>query len=128
MVALTPSTDNFRGKCIIAIVAARPVDNVKLTPSLIDVYFARPEEIELDPQQEFVMIEARTGYYEGTRHTLRALQKLHQERLAISASSGGKDADSRTDFLSQSTFVPSIQTYSRLTTSSHVRASIFLLL
>jgi helicase required for RNAi-mediated heterochromatin assembly 1 len=80
MVALTPSNDNFRKKCIIAIVAARPLDNVKATPSLVDIYFARTKEIELDPQQEWIMIEARSGYYEGSRHTLKALQKLHRER------------------------------------------------
>ncbi|KAF7507153.1 hypothetical protein GJ744_010835 [Endocarpon pusillum] len=83
MVALTPSKDNFRKKCIIAIVAARPLDNVKATPSQIDIYFARPEEIEIDPQQEFIMIEARSGYYEGTRYTLKALQKMHQESFPL---------------------------------------------
>lgn len=81
MVALTPSDDNFQTKCIIAIVAARPLENVKSTPSMIDIYFPRPEETEIDPQQQFVMIEARSGYYEGSRHTLKALQKLHQERF-----------------------------------------------
>jgi helicase required for RNAi-mediated heterochromatin assembly 1 len=81
MVALTPSRDNFRSKCIIATVAARPLDNVKATPCQIDIFFARSDEIEIDPQREFVMIEARSGYYEGSRHTLKALQKLHQERL-----------------------------------------------
>ncbi len=80
MIALSPAKDNFRKKCIIAIVAARPIDNVKATPSQIDIFFARPEEIEIDPQKEFVMVEARSGYYEGSRHTLKALQKLHQER------------------------------------------------
>jgi helicase required for RNAi-mediated heterochromatin assembly 1 len=85
MVAITPSNDNFRKKCIVGIVAARPIDNVNATPCQIDLYFARPEEFEIDPQQEFVMIEARSGYFEGTRHTLKALQKLHQEKLVNSA-------------------------------------------
>ena len=93
MVALTPSKDNFRKKCIIATVAARPLDNVKATPSQIDIFFARPEEIEIDPQQEFIMIEARSGYYEGTRYTLKALQKLHQERSVISTSNEEFEAD-----------------------------------
>jgi helicase required for RNAi-mediated heterochromatin assembly 1 len=93
MVAITPSNDNFRKKCIVGIVAARPIDNVKATPSQIDLYFGRPEEIEIDPQQEFVMIEARSGYFEGTRHTLKALQKLHQERLVSSVPSGEFSAD-----------------------------------
>ncbi len=91
MVALTPAKDNFRKTCIIVTVAARPIDNVKATPSQIDLYFARPEEIEIDPQEEFVMIEARTGYYEGARHTLKALQKLHQEKLVILYSVGDRN-------------------------------------
>jgi helicase required for RNAi-mediated heterochromatin assembly 1 len=81
MIALTPSNDNFKTKCIIGIVAARPLDNVKATPSMVDIFFARPDEVEVDPQQEFMMIEARSGYYEGLRHTLKALQKLHQEKF-----------------------------------------------
>lgn len=80
MVALTPSNDNFQKKCIIAIVAARPLENVKATPCQIDIFFARHDEIEVDPQREFVMIEARSGYFEGARHTLKALQKLSQEK------------------------------------------------
>ena len=83
LIALTPSNDNFQKKCIIAIVAARPLDNVKATPSQVDIFFPRHDEIEIDPQQEFVMIEARSGYYEGSRHTLKALQKLHQERQVL---------------------------------------------
>ena len=80
MVALTPAKDNFRAKCIIAIVAARPLSGVEDTPPQIDIYFSKPEEIEIDPQQEFTMIEAKSGYYEAARHTLRALQKLSAER------------------------------------------------
>jgi hypothetical protein len=83
MVALTPSTDNFKKICIIAIVAARPLDNVTAKPPSVDLFFSRPEDIQVDPQLEFVMIEARSGYYEGSRHTLRALQKLHRERLVL---------------------------------------------
>ena len=80
LVALTPKGDFFQEKCILAIVAARPVDNLLATPPMIDIFFARPEEMEFDPQLEFVMIEERTGYFEAARHTLKALQKLGQER------------------------------------------------
>jgi helicase required for RNAi-mediated heterochromatin assembly 1 len=93
MVALTPSKDNFQKKCVIAIVAARPLDNVKKTPSQIDIFFARPAETEIDPQQQFVMVEARSGYFEGSRHTLKALQKLHQERFFIVMFHGESIAD-----------------------------------
>lgn len=75
------------------VVAARPLDNVKATPSLVDVFFPRPEELEVDPQQEWIMIEARSGYFEGLRHTLTALQKLHQERFVANSADEACTAD-----------------------------------
>ena len=80
LVALTPAKDNFQSKCIVATVAARPFAGVEDTPCQIDIYFSNPEEIEIDPQKEFTMVEAKTGYFEAARHTLRALQKLSSER------------------------------------------------
>ena len=80
MVALTPARDNFNEKCVLAIVASRALSAVDSNPAMIDIYFSRTEEIEVDPQQEWVMVEAKQGYYEAARHTLRALQKLSQER------------------------------------------------
>ena len=80
LVALTPAKDNFQNKCIVATVAARPFAGVEDTPCQIDIYFSNPEQMEIDPQQEFTMVEAKTGYYEAARHTLRALQKLSSER------------------------------------------------
>ena len=79
MVALSPAKDKFRSKCVIAIVAARPITGVEDTPPQIDIYFSRTEDIEIDPQQEWTMLEAPTGYYEAAKHTLRALQKLNNE-------------------------------------------------
>ena len=84
LVVLTPKGDNLQTKCIVATVAARPLENVLLSPPEIDIFFARPEEFEFDPQQEYVMIEDRTAYFEASRHTLRALQKLNQERFVLS--------------------------------------------
>lgn len=63
-----------------AIVAARPLAGVLCQPPEIDIYFGRPEDIQIDPQEEWLMIEAKQGYYEAYRHTLQALQKLHQEQ------------------------------------------------
>jgi helicase required for RNAi-mediated heterochromatin assembly 1 len=80
MVALTPARDNFRNICITAIVAARPLAGAEADPPEIDIYFNSAEEIEIDPQQEWTMIEAKQGYFESARHTLRALQKLSTER------------------------------------------------
>lgn len=79
LVALTPTQDAFRTRCILATVAARPLANVEVDPPEIDIFFARMDDHEVDPQQTFVMIEATQGYYEAYRHTLRALQKQSQE-------------------------------------------------
>ena len=48
-------------------------------PPEIDIYFSRPEDIEIDPQVEWLMIEAKKGFYESLRHTMRAVQKLSDE-------------------------------------------------
>lgn len=80
MVALSPASDMFQTRCKVAVVAARPLSGVQQSPAEIDLYFATPEEIEMDPQVEWVMVEARTGYFEAHRHTLMALQKLMREK------------------------------------------------
>ncbi|KAI9930023.1 hypothetical protein MW887_011833 [Aspergillus wentii] len=70
-------------ECIIAVVAARPLEGVKKLPREIDVFFARPEEANFDPQLEWIMVEARTGYYESLRHTMTALQKMNHESFPL---------------------------------------------
>ncbi|PGH16195.1 hypothetical protein AJ79_01962 [Helicocarpus griseus UAMH5409] len=84
IVALTPASDMFKSKCSVAVVAARPLEGLKNVPSEIDIFFARAEDAEFDPQQEFVMVEARNGYYEASRHTLTALQKMGREGFPFS--------------------------------------------
>ncbi|KAI9872611.1 MAG: hypothetical protein M1823_008128, partial [Watsoniomyces obsoletus] len=84
LVALTPADNKFETKCIIALVAARPLAGVQLMPSEVDLFFCRTEDIHIDPQQEWTMVEASTGYYEAYRHTLRALQKLSHESFTLS--------------------------------------------
>jgi helicase required for RNAi-mediated heterochromatin assembly 1 len=79
-VALSPAKDKFETTCMIAVVAARPIGEVEGTPAQIDIYFRGAQDIEVDPQIEWIMIEAKQGYFEAARHTLRALQKLSQER------------------------------------------------
>lgn len=79
LVALTPTKDEFRTKCILAIVAARPLQNLEVSPPEIDILFGDVEDLELDPQTSFIMIESSSGYFEAYRHTLRALQKQSQE-------------------------------------------------
>lgn len=80
IVALTPSDDCFQTKCIVAIVAARPLEGVKATPPEVDLFFTLPDDMDFDTQQQWTMIEAKSGYYESARHTLAALQKMTKER------------------------------------------------
>ncbi|KAI9717555.1 MAG: hypothetical protein M1812_004696 [Candelaria pacifica] len=81
MVALTPVKDMFKTQCIVATVAARPLLGLEQNPAEVDLFFAVPEEIEFDPQQEWVMVESRAGYFEAYRHTLLALQKIMRDDL-----------------------------------------------
>lgn len=80
IVALTPADDNFRSICCVAIVAARPLVGLQQDPPVIDLFFGNVDDLEIDPQREWVMVEAKKGYYESHRHALRALQKLFMER------------------------------------------------
>lgn len=79
ILALTPAKDKFVTKCVVAIVAARPKAGVECNPPEIDIYFSRPDDVEIDPQTEWLMVEAKKGFYESMRHTMRALQKMSGE-------------------------------------------------
>lgn len=79
IVALTPANDMFKSICRVAVIAARPLAGLEQNPPEIDLFFAAPEELEIDPQQEWLMVEARTGFYEAYRHTLQSLQMLAKE-------------------------------------------------
>ncbi|KAI9372575.1 P-loop containing nucleoside triphosphate hydrolase protein [Aspergillus egyptiacus] len=83
MVALSPASDGFQTKCAIAIIAARPLDGVKLQPPEVDIFFANPADADFDPQLEWVMVEAKDGYYESARHTMMALQKMSRESFPL---------------------------------------------
>ena len=85
IVALTPVDDMFQRICKIAVIAARPLEGLRCNPPMIDLYFGTVEEIEIDPQQEWLMVEARSAYYEAYRHTLCALQKIAHERFDITS-------------------------------------------
>lgn len=79
LVALTPAQDMFKSICKVAVVAARPLSGLQSNPPSIDLFFAKPEDIEIDPQQEWVMVESSEGYFEAYRHTLKSLQKMALE-------------------------------------------------
>ncbi|WEW55997.1 DEAD-like helicase superfamily protein [Emydomyces testavorans] len=81
IVALTPANDGFKNRCIVAVVAARPLEGLKSQPCEVDLFFANPDDAEFDYQQEWLMVESRNGYFEALRHTLTALQKMRTESL-----------------------------------------------
>ncbi|MCJ1248088.1 hypothetical protein MMC30_005303 [Trapelia coarctata] len=83
IVALTHAKDKFDTICKIAVVAARPLTYLYTNPPTIELYFNSVDELELDPQQEWIMIESRAGYYEANRHTLLALQKMSTEKFPL---------------------------------------------
>jgi helicase required for RNAi-mediated heterochromatin assembly 1 len=80
LIALSPVSNGISSKCVVAIVASRLLDNVTKDPPEVDIYLASYNDIDLDPQKEWIMVEARMGYYEANRHTMTALQKLNTER------------------------------------------------
>ncbi|KAK3117984.1 hypothetical protein LTR53_000136 [Teratosphaeriaceae sp. CCFEE 6253] len=84
LVVLTPANDMFTTKAIVATVAARPLELLESNPPGIDLFIARPEEMELDPAMEWVMVEDRSGFFEADRHTLLALQKMMREPFPLS--------------------------------------------
>jgi helicase required for RNAi-mediated heterochromatin assembly 1 len=79
IVALSPRDDMFRTKCIVAVVAARPLIQLEQNPPCIDLFFARPDDLEVDTNIEYVMVEERSGFFEAQRHTMTALQKMMRE-------------------------------------------------
>jgi helicase required for RNAi-mediated heterochromatin assembly 1 len=81
VVALSPRTDGFKTICKVAVVAARPQHLIELNPPQLDLFWATPRDAVFDPAEEYVMIEARTGYFEANRHMLVALQKIMFEKL-----------------------------------------------
>ncbi|OKL64232.1 hypothetical protein UA08_00707 [Talaromyces atroroseus] len=84
MVALSPANDCFKTQCLVAVVAARPMDQIKERPSKVDLFFADDKEASFDPQQEWIMVQARSGYLESTRHTMKALQVMKNEKFPFS--------------------------------------------
>lgn len=80
LVALSPIEDRFSTICSLAIVASRAIENIQKSPPEVDLFFADQEDLDFDPQKEWIMMEARNGYFEASRHLLMALQKLSREK------------------------------------------------
>lgn len=80
LVALSPTSDNFNTIVKIATVAARPASGTELNPPELDLFFARPQETEMDPAMEWTMVEARGSLFEASKHVLLALQHMSFEQ------------------------------------------------
>ena len=84
LVCLTPANAVFKSVARTAVVAARPLAGLEENPPSVDIFFGSPGDIELDPQQEWLMLESRNGFYEGHRHVLKGLQTLQKEPFPLS--------------------------------------------
>ncbi|KAI0585805.1 Superfamily I DNA and RNA helicase and helicase subunits [Pyrenophora tritici-repentis] len=84
LVALSPTDNAFQTQCALAIVAARPLSALEQNPPEIDLFFARPEDQEIDPMRKYMMVECRTSFFEASRHTLLALQHMMRETFPLS--------------------------------------------
>jgi helicase required for RNAi-mediated heterochromatin assembly 1 len=83
LVVLTPASDMFKSKAIVATVAARQLATLHEDPPEIDLFIARAEDLEIDPAMKFVMVEERSAYFEAHKHTLLALQKMAVESFPL---------------------------------------------
>jgi helicase required for RNAi-mediated heterochromatin assembly 1 len=84
LVALSPVEDAFQTSCVLATVAARPLSALDQNPPEIDLFFARPEDQEIDPLKKWMMVECRASFFEASRHTMLALQHLMREPFPLS--------------------------------------------
>ncbi|KAF2791763.1 hypothetical protein K505DRAFT_376542 [Melanomma pulvis-pyrius CBS 109.77] len=84
LVALSPADDCFQNKCVLATVAARPQSALDQNPPEIDLFFARPDDFEIDPMKKWIMVESRRSFFEASRHTLMALQHMMREPFPLS--------------------------------------------
>lgn len=84
LVVMSPRWDYFRTKCIVATIATRSF-NGRAVPDVedgdspfdlprVELFFANISETLIDPIEDFVMLEAKTGYFENVRHTMLGLQ------------------------------------------------------
>ena len=76
IVAVTTAGDDFQSVCKVGVVAQRPfVGGLDQNPPEIDIFWADPDDAVVDPLEELVMVESRSGYFESVRHVLVGLQR-----------------------------------------------------
>lgn len=67
-------------KCVVGVVACKLLKKIEKDPKEVVILLASFDDVDLDTQKEWTMVEARTGYFEATRNTMTALQKLSTEK------------------------------------------------
>lgn len=72
------SHDNFK-TLKLATVAARPMAGLELPMPEVDLLFSEGE-IEFDSTETFIMVESRQGYFEAYKWTLKALQRMNENK------------------------------------------------
>ncbi|KAH6674807.1 P-loop containing nucleoside triphosphate hydrolase protein [Halenospora varia] len=84
LVALSPQSDCFQTICKIAVIAARPLTGgLDQNPPKVDLFWGDSKDLVIDPAERYVMIEARSSYFEASRHMLEAMQKLLTEKFSL---------------------------------------------
>lgn len=79
--ALSPQRDAFASICKVGVIASRPYEGgLDRNPPQVDLFWGDSEDAAFDPAEKYVMVEARQGYFEASRHMLVALQKLMSEK------------------------------------------------
>ncbi|CAG8285304.1 unnamed protein product [Penicillium salamii] len=93
LVALSPLKNAFKSKCVVGVVAFRLLDEVQKDPPEVDIYLASYRDFDVDTQKEWIMVEARLGYFEETRHAMKALQKMSTEKFPLNETICGLSAN-----------------------------------
>ncbi|KAF6831007.1 dead box helicase [Colletotrichum musicola] len=87
VVALSPVSDNFEATCVVGVVAGRYDETIPntITPPPIDLEICNSQLVSglMEPDQEYVMIEARSNYYEAVRHVMEGLKQAAQARSPL---------------------------------------------
>lgn len=92
LLAMSTVKDKFKTHCKVVVVASRS-GMMEVWPPEVDLFFADPQEATVDPQQRYILLEARMGYFEASRHTLLALQRMVDEELVHQSITLTKIAD-----------------------------------
>ncbi|KAG9242476.1 P-loop containing nucleoside triphosphate hydrolase protein [Calycina marina] len=122
LVAISTERDMFSTVCKCAIVAARPYEGgLDQDPPTVDLFWAVEDEAVLDPSESYIMLEARSGYYEAYRHVLKGIQDVAMESFSLGKHIVNLDNDisppaylQSNPFINLTTFVPNTEPHASL--------------